>query len=241
MFVNRVAGVSVVVGSVFIGACGGGGGGGGSSSSNPTPSTTAFPVAQANSQMIINGYHATLTISVKVEGFNASGNGTLTVAPAVAGMFEGQAVLNNTNTLTATITANGQTVSDNSSGIDINDSNYNEIAYQDNIDGSLTKVDQVVPVPTTVHVGDSGSLGSATDYSDSTATTVTGTETLTYSIVADTATSIIFVLTKKGYDTNHNLTDTDIQRIRITDTGIGTWLSEQYTEPDGDQLTFTAQ
>lgn len=241
MFVNRVSKFSVVViAGMLLDACGGGGGGGGSSSS-PTPSTIAFPVAQAHSQMTINGYSVTFAISGKSSGVAVSGSGTLTVGAAVAATFEGQAGMSTTESLSATVTGNGQSIPINVTGIDYFDSNYNDLAYLDNTDGSLTVVDPVVPVPSTVHVGDSGSLGAATTYSDSTKSTVINTETLTYNVVADTATSILFKVTKKTYDLSHNLTDTDITSIRVTENGVGTWASESDTTSDGVQLTFTPQ
>ena len=88
------------------------GGGGGSESSGPTVSTISFPFATANANFINNGYTHDFSISgwqiVNGTRYDVTGSGRVVQTAAIATTFEAQAALLNTQTLTGTVTVNGQ-------------------------------------------------------------------------------------------------------------------------------------
>jgi hypothetical protein len=227
--------------SLWLTACGGGGGGGGGSS-NSTPSSTTFPVAQAYSQLLINGMQSNVKVSGKVSDITISGTGSYTLTPAVAATFEQQAAMSTVETFALNVTANEQSVSDTTTSYSYYNTNYNLIGSV--ADGAYTVADTVtgLALPLSVHVNDKGEMGTATAYADSSkALPATGRISVSYEATADTATTIIFAITTKFYDAANTLTETDIYRYRITDTAVATYLSLSGTTSDGDNISYTFQ
>jgi len=194
-------------------ACGGGGGS--SHASTPTPPAT-FPVAAAINHQIINGTQIPLKLSINDAGQLFNYTYTLTIAPAIAATFEGQAGLSGTQTESYPDTPNtwSQTI--------YYDSNYNELG-RTNSDGEYSVVTASHPYPAAAHVHDTGDLDSVTTYSDQTKASVWQTSTSSYSVEPDTDTSIIFHITLKTYDADHALLQTTDTRFRV-DTASNTSL-----------------
>ncbi|MDB6061643.1 MAG: hypothetical protein JWM78_1746 [Verrucomicrobiaceae bacterium] len=221
--------------SVALAACGGGGGG---SSSTPPPVTqqpvtATFPIAQAYANQVTNGFQLSFNVSGKTGGVNFSGNGTLTVAAAVAASFENQTAMMNTTTISGTVSANGGTAPLNSVVRMFVDSNYKDLGSVDEDDGTYTVVNSYTPLPTAAHVNDSGSLSTSTVYSDQSKSLVVGSSVLTYVISPDSDTSVIYDITEKDYDASHTLTQTTHERYRITTNAAVSFASADYQSADG--------
>jgi len=93
-------------------------------------------------------------------------------------------------------------------------------------------------IPVTVHVGDSGNIGTLTLYTDASKITLAGTRTQTYSVAAETTTTCLFSLTIKNYDTNNNLTFTEIDTYRISTAGQALLLKMTVTYSNGLTLNM---
>jgi len=74
-------------------------------------------------------------------------------------------------------------------------------------------------MPTVVHVGDTGTIGSINLYTDSTKTIGLGHQSIGYAIVADTATTALVNLLYMQYDSNNALVATEVDTFRMDANG----------------------
>jgi hypothetical protein len=141
-----------------------------------------------------------------------------------AGTFEGSAAQRRSTTATGSIVANGQTIPLNTSSVDWYNSNNSPL-------GSSGGEDYVVVVgsaviPTTVRVNDTAAIYTANRYSDSLKTILRGTETVSYVVEADTATTALFTPILTERNTSNTVTSTSTQQVRITPAGTFTRIKE---------------
>lgn len=217
----------IIVFGLFLAACGGGGGGGSSGDSAPT-----YPVAQAYSQLLSNGFDTSYTVAMNAGPFagDQSFHGNYTVTPLSATSFEGQNAMGNTTTLTLLGTIGGTEITFPSTIYqEFYDSNYNRKGYSG--DFGYEVVNTINPLPTAAHVNDTGTWYSSTTYNDQSKTTQSFTTTVTYKIETDSSTSVIFETTAKSYDSNQQVVLTVVNRYRITDKGTAKLLSVHIVEP----------
>lgn len=223
----------IVISIANLGACGGGGGGGGSSAPT-TPPTTTFPIAAAFTALVTNGFQSSVNISGKAAGISVSGNGTLIYAAATSAMFEGQNALAQLQSFNGTVSGNGQSGPINTSNTTYYDSNYNELGDVESDEYSV--VTAWHPLPASAHVNDSGDFDALTSYSDQTKSIVTGYSATSYSIDADSTTSVILHLIAKIYDANHALTETDHYRFRVDTNGNFSFVSADTTQDSSNTI-----
>ena len=93
-------------------------------------------------------------------------------------------------------------------------------------------------IPVSVRVGDIGSIGTLTLYTDATKSTLAGTRVETYSVAAETTTTCLFSLTIKNYDTNNNLTFTETDTYRISTSGQALLLKMSIVYSNGVTLNM---
>lgn len=152
------------------------GGGGGSSGPDVVASTLDFPVDAALSNYFQAPHHYALDAS-----FTDGSSGTASYAYAPNGgttSFNGQTVLSGTETLSASNGTN--TATDYFTVSPFND-------HGNTSNGEDTVPDSLVTLPTTAKVGQSGSYGTATTYTDAGHTQIAHTESDRWSLEADTA------------------------------------------------------
>lgn len=93
-------------------------------------------------------------------------------------------------------------------------------------------------IPVSVHVGDTGSIGTVTLYTDATKSTPAGTRVETYSVAAETTTTCLFSLVIKNYDVNNNLTFTETDTYRISTAGQALLLKMSIAYSNGVTLNM---
>jgi hypothetical protein len=217
----------------FIVACGGGGGGGSSSSggsSGTVVSTNAFPLS--------SGY-TTLVATGQTVRFNSSGtcSGTFSniSAPAnVSTTFEGQPALSGASVISFSFT-NCTPSSSVSTETRYYDTNYIPKGYSV-LGGNYGVYIGTPSVPTTVHVGDVGVVGSMNLYTSSSKATSAGRTDVSYAIEADTATTAIANIITKTYNTSNVLTVTEQDRYRMQANGALTAISYDVLYSSGTHL-----
>jgi hypothetical protein len=229
--------------STLLAACGGGGGGGNSAAPpGPVVSTLSFPLQSAQNASNATGLTRSFTVSVTaVSGTTTigpcTGSGSITSAPATTpATFEGQAALSSVSTLTITTLASPgcNPVNTVQTSTDFFDSNF--VPLGDAVAGGDYSLFQTPPlIPTSVKVGDTGTIGTENSFTDSTKTTATGKTVLSYVIEADTATTAIVNVIATFSDAAGNLTSTQQSRARITNIGALTPISVIAQSADATQ------
>ena len=97
-------------------------------------------------------------------------------------------------------------------------------------------------IPTSVAVGDSGTIGTETYYTDSSNSMVSGTVVETYAVEADTSNTAIINVISKSYDAAGALNQTAQTRYRISAEGALTVISTDIQAAGSDvHLILTYQ
>lgn len=231
--------VSVLILTLALAACGGGGGGDGGSSApaGPVASTHSFPFSMANANIINNGYTYNFSVSGTVDlagaTYGITGSGSATRSQAVAATFEGEPALQNTQTVTMTLTVNGVMAPPETAPQQI----YSTSGYLPlgTTDGTYCLIRGPAAVPATVMVGDTAAIGTLDCYVDAAKTTLLGTSATSFVVEPDTADTVIVNLVQREYDPANVLQFTDESRWRIDTSGNVTFVSETAT---GDGLSL---
>lgn len=218
----------------LLAACGGGGGGG---SSAPVASTSTFPLFTIH----VNSLQAasnTFTVTGNVGGTTVTGSGTATRGGLSSGTFEGAAAQQRTIAATGSITVNGVSVPLSSTSVDWYDSNY---VPKGNTGGEDYVVVIGTPViPTSVRVNDAGTVYTANRYSNSSKTSLRGTEVVSWVIEADTATTALLTLISTEKDNSNTTLSVSSQQFRIRPDGTFTRVKETLTDfTENTTLTLT--
>ncbi len=218
----------------FLAGCGGGGGGG--NAWTPIASTEVFQLKTAWDNIVRDTGTRSFTVSGTYAGLALRGSGSITQGGLVGAVFEGVAAQQKLTTVSATITGGGQTVTDTESGSDFYDSNYLPLGTQ--TADEYTVVNGSATIPQTARVGDTGTAYSDNRYTNSSKTSFLGTNTYTYALQADTASTAIAQIVGVEKDGLGATTYTRTLRYRITPAGAVTPLSETVTDSDGS-MVFT--
>lgn len=217
-------------------ACGGGGGGGGAASTTPAVTVTSFPLQTGYKALIANGLAKDFTVSG-----SCAGSGRRVFSPATtAATFEGSAGLSATGTLTMSFT-NCTPGSITESYTNYYDTNYVSVG---GISGSGDYGVYLTPptIPTSVAVGDSGTIGTETYYTDSSKTMISGTVVETYAVEADTSSTAIVNVISKSFDAAGALNQTAQTRYRISAEGTLTVMTTDIQAAGSDvHLILTYQ
>ncbi|MBW4047298.1 MAG: hypothetical protein HIU89_04995 [Proteobacteria bacterium] len=162
--------------SASLSACGGGGGAG---------TTLSFPLQTAVVNLYSTGYQKTAVVSgtALISGLSipVSGAVTLTRTPAAnPTTFEGQDALVATTSVAGSITVGSQTLSMDSSTQGYLSPTYAPLGYAGN--GQYCVATTASSYPSTVTIGQTGPIVSYNCYTDSTKTTPTGSESLSFAV-----------------------------------------------------------
>ena len=217
----------------LLAACGGGGGT--SAPTGPVTSTLSFPLQTGYRTLIANGAANNFTISG-----TCTGSGSHTVGAAnTATTFEGSAALSAASTWTMNFT--GCTLSSvAATSTTYYDSNY--LPRGVSSVGVNYGVYLTAPtIPSTVMVGNTGTIGTETLYTNSTKTVGNGTTVVSYVVEPDTANTAIVNLIARVYNASGTLTATEQDRYRINAAGTLTPVSAdvQYSYTSTTHLVLT--
>lgn len=217
---------------VLLAACGGGGGGG---PTGPISSTLNFPLQTGYRSLTANGATSNFTISG-----TCTGTGTRTVGAAnTTTTFEGTTALSAANTLTMTL------VGCTPSSVGATSTNYYDTNYIPrgfSAVGVNYGVYLTAPtIPSTITVGNTGTIGAQTLYTNSTKTVGNGTDVSSYVVEPDTADTAIINLITRIYNAGGTLTSTEQDRYRINASGTLTPVSAdiQYSNTSTTHLVLT--
>jgi hypothetical protein len=171
----------LIIAAALMSGCGGGG------NSGPDTSTADFPVAGAVSAYATVSHQFNLAGSLDGVAFTMR----YTYTPDAASVFEGRAA--STAMEAVTMNANGMLAAQSTSRLYFALSPYVEYGSVSD-DGGYMVFNQTANLPTTAKVGQSGPLGTATEYVNSTKTQIDGTTTASWSLDADTASTALFCI-----------------------------------------------
>jgi hypothetical protein len=218
----------------LIAGCSGGGGGGSSAPATTSPTTT-FPFASAGSTQTANGWSKTFTATTTGTA-TCSGSGTINVSPAnTATTFaitptNTVSALSGTQTVTLTWTNCTPTSSASNVTFYVNPSTYD--SYGAVKVGTFYNVYLTAPVtPTTVKIGDSGIIGTINQYTDSTETVSDGLNQVSYTVSADTPTTVIINIINTTTGSTAN--STEIAKYKLSTTGVITPISDTVSITSG--------
>ena len=220
---------------LFLAACGGGAGGDGSGGS---ASATAFPIWQAWVNSLTKAETKSFAINGTVGGVVVTGSGSATFGSLASSTFEGKSALAQTVVATGTISANGQSMPYGGTSTMYVDSNYQPL-------GSTSGSDYLVvsgtpTIPQTAKINDTGTLVTFTRYASGAKATVDGTQTVTFALLPDSASTAILRLVSTDKSISGTVTATGFMTYRITPVGTLTRISEEYQE-GSTSLTLTYQ
>ena len=211
-------------------SCGGGGGGTGT-----VTSTLSFPLQSGIKASVVRGDSTNDTISG-----TCSGTANLVSSTPIPATFEGVSGVSVTNTATINFT-NCTPPTLTSTSTDFYDTNY--VLLGTILAGGDYGVFLTPPsIPVSVKVGDTGTIGTRTNYKDSTKTVPTGRDVYSYAIEPDTANTAIVNWIGKSYNPANILTFTEQDRYRIAADGTLTHVLDDLQETNGSttHLIFTA-
>lgn len=216
--------------AVLLAACGGGG-----SSDGPVVSTATFQTRTALSNSTQDTRSSPFQVTGTISGINVAGSGIVTESPVTSTTFEGKSALRKLTNTTMELTRSGQSIPLSWSSASYFDSNYNPMGYVS--DDAYVVMSNNVTIPNTARVNDTGVLYTASIYLDSSKTTLLGTETASYVLAPDTASTALLKITTIEKDTSGNTVSTSTAAYRITPAGDITLISEKFLS-DGDVLNF---
>ena len=221
----------LVFAALVVSGCGGGGGGG---NAGPVVSRQSFNIKTAIASYTSTPHSYTFTGSGTLNGVPITITGTGDLSVLTAGVFEGQTALQQTQTTNLTITENGNPTSLSSvATLFYLPADYSPLGSTSPDDYEV--VDSLVTYPTTAKVGDSGMVGSAKRYSDSTKSTLIRSATSSYRVEADTATSaIVNLVTVTTFIQPPSSPQTETIRYRLDSVGTFTLLSDSLVSAAGN-------
>lgn len=203
-------------GAFLLASCGGGGGDAGGASNI---ATISFPLQAGYRAYVSAGSTVTYTVSG-----SCAGTATIISAATIPTTFEGVTGFSSADSSTLTL-SNCSPSSSTATGVEYYDASYSPLGTETT--GEEFARFQVLPspLPTSVKVGDAGTVATWLVYTDSTKTAQTGTRVLSYVIEADTQNTAIVNVVSKDYDNSNQLLLTQQSRYRIAANGTLTPVS----------------
>jgi len=239
-FLPRVSIVAAFATTTLLAACGGGGGG----STAQAVAGTTFPVQAAIAKLYATGFQKTLTVSGTVTDstgtqYPVSGTETITQSPAGATTFNGQTAYASTSTVTGSIIVNGQTLPLASTAQVYLSTSYSPLGETS---ATRTCIAQTPSSsPTTVTIGQTGSVVTYACSSTSSPPSPIGTESISFVVTpGNSATTATFSSLFKTINLAGQITDTEQDNYLIDTAGNMSLISA--TDLGGNvNLTLTAQ
>ncbi len=187
-------------------------------------STPTYDVMMVFKNKFMTGFSKTQVISG-----DCTGTFSKTNAPAVKTTWNGQAVYA-VATTEITTSSTCASLTGVKTSVTYFDMDFVELATT-NSDGTYS--DFVGPSrPGLVKVGDTGSLGTWSNWKDATKKIKNDTDQITYVIEPDSASSVIFNRVDRTYDNNNILKRTTQIKFRVTAAGDFDWISVILDIPD---------
>jgi hypothetical protein len=212
--------------SLALSACGGGGGDN-SASAGPVTSSETFQLRTAYVNYVKETRSLPFTVTGTSSGTKFTGSGTATQGALTSATFESQAAQQKTSTISGSITVNGVTQPISSSSTTYVDSNYNPLGSSGS---DYSVVTGSASIPNTARVNDTGTWYSTIRYASSTKAILRGTETVSYVLEPDTASTALLKIIISKKDTSNNLTSSTTVTFRIKPDGTLTRISESNVE-----------
>lgn len=225
----------------------------------PNSSPKYFPIKSALSDYITKSSQGNYLISgtgLNTDGssYSISGNMQNSKTASIIGVFESKNFLKTTTasigTMTFTNIKSGSTVIGSvtypysAQSNDYYDANFNPMGGTSSVTmiGKTTNyysVKQIIStIPDFVKVGDTGTLGTETEYSDSSKSTILSTSTTTYSVKSDSDSSV-FVLLTSNTKKSSGVTNTEIDTYKLDLNGNISPYSSSAIDSNGFSMTFT--
>ncbi|MGE0797756.1 MAG: PQQ-binding-like beta-propeller repeat protein, partial [Lautropia sp.] len=215
----------------FLASCGGGGGSG----ATDAPAGAAFPLRSAATALLKSGSSAYYAVSGYCNG--TAQETALPAVPADFGAVTGVAVVTTTTFMLVDCTPSQFTTRLTS----YFDAQYTPIGIVSS-EGWTGVVDQPMPLPEAVRVGERGSLGRITYYDDPGRTVPTGYDELSFVVESDTASTAIVNRIARSFSLDGAARETEQERSRLTADGRLQVVTAEIQADDGSpfRLLLTA-
>lgn len=241
--------------SALLSACGGGGG---SISSNTTTPVATYKYQSAVQTQNTAGYSLDFNVSLMgnaIANNNCVGTGSITLNPSStqSTITDAAGVTKNVYSGTYTVTYNLSQSTQSGAvcpnfAITTTSTYYFDSTTKLPVgilssDGSISLAQSGLSYPNGVSVGDSGTIGTYTLYSDSTKTVAVGSETVTYSVTAGTDSSYVVIKTiDKVTDSSGQVGSIITAVSNLSSAGAMSLksLTISYGLPDVGAILFTA-
>jgi hypothetical protein len=233
MQIPAVVSISALALLTLLSGCNGGGGGT-TTAATTTPATSpTITFANLRANQINNGSNTSFTISGSYGTIVLSGSGTVTVGTPVSAIISGVALLKTTGVTNQTITQTptaGSPVTNVTSvtGYSYVTSSYMPVYFDGGTYYDVTDANFIYPA--SIKANDAGSFGTSTEYSSSTMATITGTDTYSYSVAADSATSLLYSTYDDFYNTSHVKQYRSTNVYRVNTDGTSKRISNTYID-----------
>lgn len=216
-------------------ACGGGGG----DSAVATPlvvTTKTFDLKTTYANYLQTTVSRAFTLTGSVNGMTVTGSGNTTLGALQASTFLGAPALVRTQTLTANLSANGQTIPFGDSSQSYYDSNYNPLGASG---VNFSVVDSRISLPTAAKINDAGVWMTMTNYPSSNKEYVKGSTTTSYSLGADSDSTAILTLIASEKSVSGQTLSSSVATYRISTSNSVTPLTESTQSAEGSlSLTY---
>jgi hypothetical protein len=234
--------VAAALAASALSACGGGGG-----KLAPGPSAGSFDLQTGIHGLVASGQSVNVSLSGTVNNAGVSvpftGSGTLTLSPGVDATFNGVGAQSQSKTISGTVTAAGQTQALTTSVVDYYANGDDAfVGETDPSTGEYDVAQAPFTYPASVVAGSSGTLGTTSNYADSTMAVVLGTTQVSYAVTAQSGSSnsVLVAITDQIYDPQNNLIETDVTNYSLTSSSVLSFTSATANGTIGS-LTVTAQ
>ena len=235
------AGIAAALALTLV-ACGGGGSSGGTTT---TGGSQSFNMQAGIANMVAHGlsFNVSLSGTVTVNGTSTSvtGSGMYTLAAGVSTTFDGTAAMSQLQTLSGTVTADGQSLPVSQSVTEYYATSSSDFLGE-TATGEYDVAQAPFQYPTSIEGTSSGTLGTVLRYTDSTMSVSQGTAQTTYATTAPTTQGgpVGITTTTKIYDTTNTLVETDVTNYSMTTSNVISFVSASAQTQQGT-LTATAQ
>jgi hypothetical protein len=240
---SQQAGIAAALALALV-ACGGGSSGG-TTTTTATGGPQSFNMQAGIANMVAHGltFKVSLAGTVMVNGASTqvTGSGTYTLAAGVSATFNGTAALSQLQTLSGTVTADGQAIPVSQSVTEYYAAS-NSAFLGETASGEYAVAQAPFQYPTSIEGTSSGTLGTVLRYTDSTMSVSQGTAQTTYTTTAPTTQSgpVGITTTTKIYDKTNALVETDVTTYSMTSSNVISFVSASAQTQQGT-LTATAQ
>jgi len=235
---NRIF-LMVGICTIALSACGGG-------SSGSTSQSTTYNLQAGYSNFVTSGLNTNVSLSgtdVTSSGtVSFTGTGTLAYAAATTTTLDNSPALSQVESLNATVTVDGQSAPVTATVTDFYAPTSSAFLGETSASGAYAIAQTPITWPDSVVGGSSGTLGTISDYTDSTMSVLTGTSQLSYTVSApvDSGGPVSVAITNAIYDTTNTLVETDITTFTLSTSNVLTYVSES-AQTSTSTLLISAQ